>query len=177
MIPRQDDSSLGQLPTRTTPHQDNKRVRNLAVSKEPWDISEVIRDKHGINKNIPWLGPQKKYFSRASSAAEKACLVEMTPNWRMRKWNTELVYSPPGQLPTRTTPHLGQLPTRTTPTRTFPHHDSSPPGQFPTRTSTHQDKWVVLIRIYLVGSCPGGEMSRWGSYPGGGIVLLERVSK
>ena len=23
----------------------NKRVRNLAVSKEPWDISEVIRDK------------------------------------------------------------------------------------------------------------------------------------
>ena len=54
----------------------NKRVRNLAVSKEPWDISEVIRDKHRINKNIPWLGPQKKYSSRASSAAEKACLVE-----------------------------------------------------------------------------------------------------
>ena len=39
----------------------NKRVRNLAVSKEPW---EVIQDKHGINKNIPGLGPQKKYSSR-----------------------------------------------------------------------------------------------------------------
>ena len=32
----------------------NPRVRNLAVSSAPWDISEVIRDKHGINKNIPW---------------------------------------------------------------------------------------------------------------------------
>ena len=70
----------------------NKRVRNLAVSKEPWDISEVIRDKHGINKNIPGLGPQKKYSSRATSAAEKACLSRMTPNWRMRKWNIELAY-------------------------------------------------------------------------------------
>ena len=48
----------------------NKRVRNLAVSKEPWDISEVIRDKHGINKNIPGLGPQKKYSFCATSAAE-----------------------------------------------------------------------------------------------------------
>ena len=37
----------------------NKRVRNLAVSKEPWDISEVIRDKHGINKNIPGLGRKR----------------------------------------------------------------------------------------------------------------------
>ena len=45
-------------------HSINKRVQNLAVSKEPWDISEVIRDKHGINKNIPGLGPQKKYSSR-----------------------------------------------------------------------------------------------------------------
>ena len=70
----------------------NKRVQNLAVSKEPWDISEVIRDKHGINKNIPGLGPQKKYSSRTTSAAEKACLSRMTPNWRMRKWNTELAY-------------------------------------------------------------------------------------
>ena len=70
----------------------NKRVRNLAVSKEPWDISEVIRDKHGINKNILGLGPQKKYSSRATSAAEKVCLSRMTPNWRMRKWNTELAY-------------------------------------------------------------------------------------
>ena len=68
----------------------NKRVRNLAVSKEPWDISEVIRDKHGVN--IPGLGPQKKYSLRATSAAEKACLSRMTPNWRMRKWNTELAY-------------------------------------------------------------------------------------
>ena len=56
----------------------NKRVRNLAVSKEPWDISEVIRDKYGINKNIPGLGPQKEYSSRATSATEKAC--RMTPN-------------------------------------------------------------------------------------------------
>ena len=71
----------------------NKWVWNLAVSKEPWDIPEVIRDKHGINKNIPGLGPQKKYSSRATSAAEKACLSLMTPNWRMRKWNTELAYS------------------------------------------------------------------------------------
>ena len=70
----------------------NKRVRNLAVSKESWDISEVIRDKHGINKNIPGLGPQKKYSSRATSAAEKVCLSRMTPNWRMLKWNTELAY-------------------------------------------------------------------------------------
>ena len=58
----------------------NKRVRNLAVSREPWDISEVIRDKHGINQNIPGLGPQKTYSSRATSAAEKACLSRMTPN-------------------------------------------------------------------------------------------------
>ena len=50
------------------------------MSKEPWDISEVSRDKHGINKNIPGLGPQKKYSSRATSAAEKACLSRMTPN-------------------------------------------------------------------------------------------------
>ena len=71
----------------------NKRVQNLAVSKEPWDISEVIRDKHGINKNIPGLGRQKKYSSRATSAAEKVCLSRMTPNWRMCKWNTELAYS------------------------------------------------------------------------------------
>ena len=70
----------------------NKRVRNLAVSKEPWDISEVIRDKHGINKNIPGIGQQKKYSSRATSAAEKACLSRMTPNWRRRKWITELAY-------------------------------------------------------------------------------------
>ena len=70
----------------------NKRVRNLAVSKEPWDISEVIWDKHGINKNNPGLGPQKKYSSRATSASEKACLSRMTPNWRMRKWNTKLAY-------------------------------------------------------------------------------------
>ena len=40
------------------------------------NISEVIRDKDRINKNIPGLGLQKK-----------------TPNWRMRKWNTELAYS------------------------------------------------------------------------------------
>ena len=71
---------------------DNKRVRNLAVSREPWDVSEVIRDKHRINKNIPGLGPQKTYSSRATSAAEKACLSRMTCDWRMRKWNTELAY-------------------------------------------------------------------------------------
>ena len=62
------------------------------MRKEPWDISEDIRDKHRINKNIPGLGPQKKYSSRVTSAAEKACLSRMTPNWRMRKWNTELAY-------------------------------------------------------------------------------------
>ena len=49
------------------------------MSKEPWDISEVIWDKSGINKNIPGLGPQKKYSSHATSAAEKACLSRMTP--------------------------------------------------------------------------------------------------
>ena len=70
----------------------NKRVRNLAVSREPWDISEVIRDKHKINKNIPGLGPQKTYSSRATSAAEKACLSQMTRDWRTRKWNTKLAY-------------------------------------------------------------------------------------
>ena len=71
----------------------NKRVRNLAVSKEPWDISEVIRDKHRINKNIPGLGPQKKYSSRATSAAEKVCLSRMTPNWRhgQMKYRTRLL--------------------------------------------------------------------------------------
>ena len=62
---------------------DNKRVRNLAVSREPWDISEVIRDKHGTNKNIPGLGPQKTYSSSATSAAEKACLSRMTRDWRI----------------------------------------------------------------------------------------------
>ena len=39
----------------------NKRVRNLAVSKEPWGLSEVIRDKYRINKHISGLGPQKMY--------------------------------------------------------------------------------------------------------------------
>ena len=72
----------------------NKRVRNLAVSKESWDISEVIRDKHGINKNIPGLGPQNKrsILPARPAAAEATCLSRMTPNWRMRKWNTELAY-------------------------------------------------------------------------------------
>ena len=69
-----------------------KRVRNLAVSKESWDLSEVIRDKHRINKNIPGLGPQKMYCSHARSAAEMACLSRMTCSWRMRKWYTELAY-------------------------------------------------------------------------------------
>ena len=50
----------------------------------------IFQRSFGINKNIPGLGPQKKYSSRATSAAEKACLSRMTPNWRMRKWNTEL---------------------------------------------------------------------------------------
>ena len=70
-----------------------ERVRNLAVSKEPWDISEVIRDKHRINKNIPGLGPQKKYSSRPTSTAEKARLSPMTPNCRMHaqmKYRTRL---------------------------------------------------------------------------------------
>ena len=70
----------------------NKRVQNLAVSKEPWDLSEVIRDKHRINKNIPRLRPQKMYCSHVRSAAEMACLSRMTCSWCMRKWNTELTY-------------------------------------------------------------------------------------
>ena len=56
----------------------SKRVQNLAVSKEPWDLSEVITDKHRINKNIPGLGPQKMYCSQVRSAAEMACLSRMT---------------------------------------------------------------------------------------------------
>ena len=71
----------------------NKRHRNLAVNKEPWDLSEVIRDKHRLNKNIPGLGPQKMYCSHVRSAAEMACLSRMTCSWRMRKRNTELAYS------------------------------------------------------------------------------------
>ena len=54
---------------------DNKRVQNLAVSREPWDISEVIRDKHRINKSIPGLGPQKTYSSVATSAQQLRRLV------------------------------------------------------------------------------------------------------
>ena len=62
-----------------------------------WDLSEVIRDKHSINKNIPGLGPQKMYmYSHVRSAAEMACLSQMTCSWRMRKWNTELAYSDRG---------------------------------------------------------------------------------
>ena len=56
----------------------NKRVRNLAVSKEPWDLSEVIRDKHRITENIPGLGQQKMYCSHVRSADEMACLSRMT---------------------------------------------------------------------------------------------------
>ena len=52
----------------------------------------IFQRSFEINKNIPGLGPQKKYSSRATSAAEKACLSRMTPNWRMRKWNIELAY-------------------------------------------------------------------------------------
>ena len=54
----------------------------------------IFQRSFGINKNIPGLGPQKKYSSCATSAAEKAYLSRMTPNWRMRKWNTELTYCP-----------------------------------------------------------------------------------
>ena len=52
----------------------------------------IFQRSFEINKNIPGLGPHKKYSSRVTSAAEKACLCRMTPNWRMRKWNTELAY-------------------------------------------------------------------------------------
>ena len=48
------------------------------MSKEPWDLSEVIRDKHRINKNIPGLGSQKMYCSHVRSAAEMAYLYRMT---------------------------------------------------------------------------------------------------
>ena len=37
----------------------NKWVWNLTVRKEPWDLTEIIRNKHRINQNIPRLGPQK----------------------------------------------------------------------------------------------------------------------
>ena len=57
----------------------NKRVRNLAVSKEPWDISEVIRDKHGINKNIPGLGPQKKYSSPRDLSSWEGLFISNDP--------------------------------------------------------------------------------------------------
>ena len=53
----------------------------------------ICQRSFGINKNIPGLGPQQKYSFRATSAAEKACLSRMTPNSRMRKWNTKLAYS------------------------------------------------------------------------------------
>ena len=62
-----------------------------------WSYNFMQTENHGIfqrsfeiNKNIPGLGPQKKYSFRATSAAEKACLSQMTLNWCMRKWNTEL---------------------------------------------------------------------------------------
>ena len=49
------------------------------MSKEPWEISDVIWDEQKFHG----LGPQKKYSSCATSAAEKACLSRMTPNtWR-----------------------------------------------------------------------------------------------
>ena len=70
----------------------NKRIWNLAVGKEPWDLTEGIRDKHRINKNIPGLGLQKMYCFHVISAAEMACLSQMTRNWRIRSWNTELAY-------------------------------------------------------------------------------------
>ena len=50
----------------------------------------IFQRSFEINKNIPGLGPQKKYSFRAASAAEKACVSRMTPNWRMRKWKSEL---------------------------------------------------------------------------------------
>ena len=81
------------------------KYRNLQFAKlttckiSEFGISQWAKN-HGIfqrsfeiNKNIPGpLGPQKKYSSHATSSAEKACLSRMTPNWRMRKWNTELAY-------------------------------------------------------------------------------------
>ena len=73
----------------------NKRVRNLAVRKEPWDLSEVITDKHRINEKHSWVGPQKMYCSHVRSAAEMACLSWVTCSWRIRKWNTELAYFHP----------------------------------------------------------------------------------
>ena len=62
------------------------------MSKEPWDLTEVIRDKYKINKNIPALEPQKMYCFCVISAAEMACLCWTTRNWRMGKWNTGLAY-------------------------------------------------------------------------------------
>ena len=70
----------------------NKRIRNLAVGKEPWDLTEVIRDKHKIDIHIPGLGLQKMYCFHVISAAKMACLSQMTRNWCIRSWNTKLAY-------------------------------------------------------------------------------------
>ena len=45
------------------------------MSKEPWDLTEVIRNKHRINKNIPGLGPQNMFCSHLISAADMACYL------------------------------------------------------------------------------------------------------
>ena len=101
----------------------------------------------------------------ACLAMTHVAVLRLTPNARGRPFcdaHMHMVYSPPGQLPTWTTPHQDNSSTRktphhgTTPTtatrmvphRTIPsrtishqdhssHKDNSSPGQLPTRTTLH----------------------------------------
>ena len=66
----------------------NKRVRNLAVRKEPWDISEVIRDKQKHSWARTTTELKEVFFPRDLSSWG----LFISNNWRMRKWNTELAY-------------------------------------------------------------------------------------
>ena len=61
---------------------DHGRISKFGISQ--WaKYHGIFQRSFEINKNIPGLGPQKKYSSRTTSAAEKVCLSRMTPKgWR-----------------------------------------------------------------------------------------------
>ena len=113
----------------------------------PWENITLL----AVHRNVIHDRPSQ-YLNTIWRELSYMALRGQAFTWRCDCGISHDVYpdnSPPGQLPTRTTPQQdnsppGQLPTRKTPTRTTPHQDNShqdnsPPGQLPTRTIPHQD--------------------------------------
>ena len=59
------------------------------MSKEPWDISEVIRDKHGINKNIPGRPQQLRRLVYLEWPLTDACANEIPNSLIPEEWKPD----------------------------------------------------------------------------------------